>query len=199
MPAVLRSLARFAAPGFCFFWAAACGQDRPVATVNGEAISRAELAAQVRVFQSVRPGSADDAATRTQVLDQLVKQRLLLQAARREGLHKDPARQAAIAERRRSLRQELERSIADLQSQLDSLDSAVETRLLIDAYTQLKRPGLTVTAKDLRAAYELRTAREPLPPLESIRDQLLEQVIVDRLVEQARAGAAIKIEADALR
>lgn len=199
MPASLRPLARLVAPGFCFFWAAACGQSSTVASVNGEAITRAELAAQTRVYISVRPGSLDDDATRRQVLDQLIKQRLLVQAARKAGLDQDPARRDAIAKRREELRQELTRSIADQKAQLETLDQAVETKALIEAWSQRQRPGLTITARDLRDAYDLRAAREPLPPLASIRDQMLEQVILDRLVEQAAQGAEVKVETDALR
>jgi hypothetical protein len=199
MPASLRSLARFAAPGFCIFWALACSPSQDVASVNGHRITRAELERQVRVYLSVRPGSADDEAVRRQVLDQLVKQQLLVQAARKAGLDQDPGRQRQIDERRKGLRQELTRSIADLEAQLATLDQAVETKLLIEAYSQLRRPGLTVTAKDLQDAYDLRVRREPLPPLGSIRDQLLEQVILDRLVEEARRGAEIRISATAVQ
>jgi peptidyl-prolyl cis-trans isomerase C len=200
MTARLRSLARFAAPGFCFFWAVACGQSSAsVATVNGQSISRAELDRQTRVYLSVRPGLADDVSTRQQVLDQLIKQRLLAQAARAAGLDQDPGRQQQIQQRRESLRAELERSIADQQAQLAALDDAVETKALIDAYSQAKRGGITVTAKDLQAAYDLRARREPLPPLGQIRDQLLEQVILDRLVEDVRKKASVSVDAQALR
>lgn len=199
MPAVMRALARFAAPGFCIFWALGCSQGPAVATVNGEAIPRAELDRQVRVYLTVRPGSVDDAGTRQRVLDQLIKQRLLVQAARAQGLDKDPAEQRLIAQRRQSLRQELTRSIADQQAQLATLDQAVETKLLIDAYSQAQRPGVTVTAKDLQEAYQLRSQSEALPPLATIHDQLLDQVILDRLVERARRNAKIQIETGGLR
>lgn len=198
MTARLRSLARFAAPGFCFFWALSCSQSASVATVNGHAISRAELERQVRVYLSVRTGQSDGPETRRQVLDQLIKQRLLVQAAREAGLDKDPGRQQQVQARQRDLRQELERSIADLQAQLQSLDEAVETKALIDAYSQARRGGITITAKDLQAAYDLRKGREALPPLMSIRDQLLEQVILDRLVEQAQKKASVTIDAQNL-
>lgn len=193
MPASPRSLARYAAPGFFIFLAACGGQGGPVATVNGQPIPRAELERQVRVYLSVRPGAVDNEDTRRQVLDQLVKQEILVQAARAEGLDRDPGRRERVAERRKALREELERSIAGLQAQLEALDRAVETKALIEAYSQAHRRGVTVTPKDLATAYDLRAAREPLPPLESIRDQLLEQVVLDRLVEQAGRKANVRI------
>jgi hypothetical protein len=56
-----------------------------------------------------------------------------------------------------------------------------------------------VTAKDLQEAYELRAQREALPPLKAIRDQLLEQVLLDRLVEEARQGAQVQVKLEALK
>jgi hypothetical protein len=179
---------------------AACGkQGSAVATVNGEAISAAELKRQVRVFQSVRPGSADDLSTRQQVLDQLIKQRLLVQMARQAGLDKVPANLDAVAKRRASLRADLEKSIADAQAQLQGLDEAVEARTLIEALSQQRRTGMTITVKDLQAAYKTRVAVAPLPPFSQVRDQLLEQVILDRLVVEARRGAKIDLSPEKLR
>lgn len=175
----------------------ACGQGATVASVNGQAIDKAELERQLRVYLSVRQGQVDDANTRRQVLDQLIKQRLLVQAARAEGLDKDPGRETQLAEKRKALRAELNKSIADLQAQLAVLDDALETKALIDAYSEKHRGALTITAKDLQAAYELRAQREPLPPLASIREQMLEQVVLDRLVEQVRAKASISVDAKA--
>lgn len=200
MTAPLRSLARYAAPGFFVLGTLIAGCSRaPVAEVNGVAISRAELDRQVRVFLSVRPGAVDDDGTRRQVLDQLIKQSLLVQAARKDRLDQDPERQRLIAEKRKSLREELTKSIADQQAQLGTLDDAVETKVLIDAYSQTRRPGITVTAQDLKNAYDLRAQAGALPPLSSIRDQLLEQVLLDKLVEEVRHNADVKVHLDALR
>jgi hypothetical protein len=194
------SLARRAAAGAFLFSLAclvstACGpKNSTVATVNGESISSAELAAQVNVFKSIRPGVvADDATVQAQVLDQMIKQRLLVQMARAAGLDKDPANQALIVQRRKDLRSELEKNIADAQAQLQSLDAAVEARTLIEALSQARRVSMTVTAKDLEAAYKVRAQQAPLPPMAQVHDQLLEQVVLDRLVDQARQSAKIDI------
>jgi hypothetical protein len=203
MLARLASPARRAAAGaflFSLAWAAACGrQGEAVATVNGDRITLAELKRQVRVFQSVRPGSADDLGTRQQVLDQLIKQRLLVQMARQAGLDKVPANLEALKQRRASLRADLEKSIADAQAQLQGLDEAVEARTLIEALSQQKRTAMTISAQDLQAAYKARAAQAPLPPFSQVRDQLLEQVILDRLVEEARRGAKIDLSPEKLR
>lgn len=165
-----------------------------MATVNGESIRSSELKRQVRVFQSVRPGAVDDVGTRQLVLDQLIKQRLLVQAARQAGMDKDPKVLASVVERRQSLRTELEKSIADFQAQLASLDEAVEARTLIEAYSQVQRQKITVSDQDLQDAYKKEAAKgRPLPKLSQMHDQLLEQVILDRLVDQARAGAKVEV------
>jgi hypothetical protein len=197
------SLARRAAAGVFLFslaFAAACGnKDKAVvASVNGEDISSLELKAQVSVFRSIRPGAPDDQGTRQQVLDQMIKQRLLVQMARQAGLDKDPKNQGLIAQRRKDMRAELEKNIADAQAQLQSLDAAVEARTLIEALSQARRVSMTVTTKDLEAAYKLRAQQAPLPPLAQVHDQLLEQVILDRLVDEARRSAKIDIKQDAL-
>lgn len=170
-----------------------------MATVNGEAISAAELKRQVRVFQSVRPGAQDDEATRRTVLDQLIKQKLLVQAARKAGLGQDPRFQAGLDERKKALRAELEKTVADAQAQLSGLDQAVESRGLIEAYSQARRPALTITAKDLQDAYKARQAQGSLPPFAQVRDQLLEQLILDRLVDEARQGAKIDVNVEPLK
>lgn len=189
MPATLRSLARTAAPGFLFFLAA-CHR-APVATVNGQPITAAELDAQLRVYQSVQAAAPDDPATRRLVLDQMVKQALLVQAARRAGLDRDPALRAEVDARRGALRQQLKRRILDAQDQLATLDEAVEDKVLIDAYSRSQSPGVTVTAQDLREAYNLRAKTRPLPPFKDVRDQLLEQLVLERLVERERPHAVI--------
>jgi hypothetical protein len=197
MPALLRSLARSAAPGLLFFLAAC--QRPPVAVVNGRAIARAELDAQLRVFQSVRPAAQDDAATRGLVLDQLIRQELLVDAARRAGLDKDPALQAGVQQQRTELRQRLGQEIAGLQAQLALLDRSVEAKALVDAWSQSQRKDLTITVQDLRAAYAQRAKAGPLPPFQSVRDQLLDQLILDRLVERERAQAQIQVNPGALQ
>jgi hypothetical protein len=197
MPALLRSLARSAAPGLLFFLAAC--QRPPVAVVNGRAISRVELDAQLRVFQSVRPEALDDPATRRIVLEQLIRQQLLVSAARRAGLDQDPALKAAIQQQSAAARQRLGRELAGLQAQLTLLDQSVEAKVLVDAWSQSQRKAMTISAQDLRAAYAQRSAAGPLPPFQAVRDQLLDQMILDRLEQRERGQAQIQVNEGALQ
>lgn len=178
----------------------ACSPTDPVvASVNGEEIRYQELKRQVRVFLSVRSQAADDKETQRQVLDQVIKQRLLVQVARQAKLDKDPKVLLQIQERRQALRRELEKSIANAQAQLQGLDDAVEARTLIEALSQAERVSMTVTTKDLQAAYKNRASLGPLPPFSQVRDQILEQVVLDRLVDQARSHSRVDVKQDALR
>jgi ABC-type phosphate transport system auxiliary subunit len=197
MPALLRSLARTAAPGLLFFLAAC--RPSPVATVNGAAITRAELDAQVHVFQGMHPAVADGPELRRQVLDQLIKQALLAQAARRAGLDRDPGLQARVDAERAAARERLQRALRDAREQLAGLDASVERQALVQAWSQSQRGGLTITAQDLRAAYEQRARSQPLPPFGAVRDQLMEQLILDRLVERERPKADVSVAEGALR
>jgi len=197
MPASFRSLARRAAPGLLFFLAAC--QRPPVAVVNGRAISRAELNAELRVLQGVRPAAADDLATRRAVLDQLIRQELLADAARRAGLDKEPAFRSALEQRRGQVRQGLQRQISGLQAQLALADRSVETQALVDAWSQSQRPSLTVTVQDLQDAYKRRSRAGAMPPFQAVRDQLLDELILDRLVERERSTARIELNDGALQ
>jgi hypothetical protein len=191
MPAFLRSLARTAAPGLLFFLAAC--QPSPVATVNGVAIPRAELEAQLRVLKGMPGAAPDEAALRRQALDQLVQRALLLQAARRDGADKDPALQAQLKQRQQEARAQLERGIHEAQERLKTLDRDLEEQAVIEAWARRQSPGLTVTAQDLRQAYGLRAQRQPLPPFPAVRDQLMQQVIMERLLERERPHADIRL------
>lgn len=197
MPALLRSLARNAAPGLLFFLAAC--QPSPVATVNGRVVSAAELAAQVSVMQSGRPAGPGDASLRGQALDQLIQWTLLEQAAQRAGLDRDPDVEAAVKAQTVEQRARLEQALRDVRAQLKVVDESVRQRVLVEAWSRHERGGLTITAQDLRAAYDLRAQRQPLPPFAVVRDQLLEQLILEKLVQRERPHADVTIKAGALR
>ena len=197
MPAFLRSLARNAAPGLLFFLAAC--QPSPVATVNGQALTAAELEAQVSVLQGGRPAAPGDASLRGQALDQLIQWTLLEQAAQRAGLDRDPAVEAEVKAQTAQQRARLEQALHDVKAQLKVVDELARQRVLVQAWSERERGGLTITARDLRAAYDLRASRQPLPPFEAVRDQLLEQLILEKLVQRERPHADVVIEAGALR
>ena len=120
------------------------------------------------------------------------------QAARRAGLAQDPTLQAGVKEQRDLARQRLQRALRDAKERLAGLDASVEQQALVQAWSRSQRAGLTITAQDLREAYALRARKQPLPPFNAVRDQLLEQLILDRLVERERPHADVQVLSGAL-
>ena len=172
-----------------------CSGGAAVATVDGEAITRAELDRQVRVFLTVRPQMRDDEATRRQVLDQLVKQRLLVGQARKEGLDRAPGQAEAILKKRAQLRQELEQTISQAQAQLESLDQAVETRALIDAFSQARRKDLVVSDRRYAQAVGVLRAHAYLNGRAAVGEEdvpFLEHVLWRDPAERAQVRATIR-------
>jgi hypothetical protein len=180
------------------FFLAAC-RPSPVATVNGAAITRAELDAQVHVFQGMHPGVPDGPELRRQVLDQMIKLSLLEQAARRSGLAQDPALLASVQAQEAQARERLQTALRDAHERLAGLDAAVLQQALVQAWSRRQRAGITITAQDLHEAYDLRARSQPLPPFNALRDQLMEQLILDRLVERERPHADVQVSSGALR
>ena len=73
---------------------------KTVATVNGKKIGMKQFEQQTELLQALYPNQALDADTRRQVLEQMVKQELLVQAAEQRGLAADPTLTAQIEEER---------------------------------------------------------------------------------------------------
>src|SRR5687768_751066 len=131
--------AAFASLGYLAALAGCSDPGNEVARVGGEPISGVEYARQLRILKSIRPGSSLDEATRRQVLEQMAKQLLLSQEAKRAGLDADPAVQAAIRKQKEAVRLELEEAIANARAQLAQLDRAAEQKVLIERLLDQRR------------------------------------------------------------
>lgn len=75
------------------------GTDKPVATVNGKAISASLF--QQALQQALAQGRRDSAQLREQIVNQLVAGELFVQAAAKQGLDKDPQVLAIVEEAKR--------------------------------------------------------------------------------------------------
>lgn len=109
-----------------------------VATVGGEAITAAELRAEMERRGGSLPGQYQTLEQKRALLDEVVNRRVLAERARREGLEDDPVYRAAVE---RMLVQRLE-SV--------HLEPALE--------------ALTVSEEEIAAYYEARRATEYLTP-----------------------------------
>ena len=175
-----------------------CGRN-DVARINDETISLKEFERQLRILKSLRPETQDNQETRRQVLEQMVKQELLTVEAKASGLAEDSAVQEAIQKQKIAVMEELQANIKNAQAQLDQLDRAVEQKVLIDRLLEARRGSVSVSEAEITAAYEARKkqlAPVPAPALKQIRDQLLQQVILEKLVEQAKPKHRIELYPD---
>jgi hypothetical protein len=171
-----------------------CGEPK-VAKVGDETISLREFERQLRILKSLRPDTRADDMTRRQVLEQMVKQRLLTLEAKRLGLDKDMAVADSIRSQRQSVKDELLANIKNAQAQLDQLEVAVEQKVLIEKLLESKKASLPVTDLEVKKAYEARRAqaRGAEKPLAQIRAQLVQQVQLEKLVDAAKAGQVIEL------
>lgn len=132
-----------------------------VATVNGYQISGQSLMERLAIFELFFKQSMDDAATKTQILDQLVRERLILAEAEPAGIMVDPARVEGelmkfygALERQYSSRDELESTVRELGLTNDIITSFLQEFLLMQAVIEQQRTAVQVTDDEVRAFYE---------------------------------------------
>jgi hypothetical protein len=172
--------------------------DPPVARIDGDAIGAKEFARQLRILKSLRPDMVLDEAARRQVLENAVKQRLLSLEAKKAGLDREPGYAEALSKSRQEVRAELQETLKNAQAQLQQLERASETKLLLSRLAQSRRAALPVSEAEIQAAYKQLKERsgKDLAPLSKLRAQLSEQILLDKLVEQAKQGRRIEVYPD---
>jgi hypothetical protein len=176
-----------------------CGHDATVARINDETISVKDYERQLRILKSLRPDTKADEVTRRQVLEQMVKQQLLCDVAKQAGLDKDPSVLDAIKQQHQAVQDELLTNIKNAQAQLDQLDRAVEQKVLIEALLQSRKSSIAVSEAELKKAYDERKMQAGptgIPPMMQLRDQLLQQVQLEKLVEEAKPHFSIELYPD---
>jgi hypothetical protein len=170
---------------------------KTVATVNGKKIGMKQYEQQTQLLQALYPDQALDAQTRRQVLEQMVKQELLVQAAEQRGLAADPTLTAQIEEERIKYRQALERKMAGLKAQLGQVDEAVRSRSLIEALVKAEAAQHPVNPAEVKALYnKMKQQGLPVRSMAEEQGRITEQVMLDRLVDQAREKGAVDMNMD---
>ena len=171
-----------------------CGADGSiVARINSGSISLKEYERQLLILKSIRPETKLDEGTKRQLLEQMAKQELLTQEAKKAGLDLDPNVKAAMQSQHESVRKELETSILHARAQLDQLERAVEQKVLIERLLEARKGSIKVTDKELRRAYQSSHSQTPFKQVEG---QLRQQLLLEKLVEQVRPGAKIELFPD---
>jgi hypothetical protein len=170
---------------------------KTVATVNGKKIGMKQFEQQTELLQALYPNQALDADTRRQVLEQMVKQELLVQAAEQRGLAADPTLAAQIEEERIKYRQALERQMAGLKAQLAQVDEAVRSRSLIEALVKAEAAKSPVSPAEVKALYnKMKQQGLPVRSLDEEQGRITEQVMLDRLVDQAKEKGSVEMNMD---
>ncbi len=174
--------------------------DPSVAEIGGRSISVSDFKRQLRIYQSIRPEQVVNDELRRQVLEQVIRQELLADEARSLGLDKDPRFKETVAKRVAQLRLELKTAIENAQTQTEGLERAVETKALIDALVQARQGAITITAKELRETFakqKLANGAQETRSFEQVRDSLMQQMILEKLVAEAgkRVPVAVHVEA----
>jgi hypothetical protein len=173
-----------------------CAKNEAVARINGKKISLEQFDQQLRILKILRPDTIVNDATRTEVLDQMVKQQILTQEAKNSGLDLDTATQAAMRKQREDVRQDLLESIKDAKAQLAALDQAVEEKILVDRLLNARKDSVEVSEDEIKKAY-IDYQREMAPraatPLSQVRDQLRQRVMLEKLFEAAKPHNQIEL------
>jgi len=162
----------------------------PVATVNGEEISNADFTTQLTQTLAVQGVNAAtlDGETLTmiqgQILDSLISQELLKQAALASGVE---VADAEIDNEINSIKGQFEdeatyeQALAGQGLTENELRAQVAVNLSVEPYLEqtLDLASITATQEEIDQAYQAVAAQQEVPPLEEVRTQV-EQLVVQQ-------------------
>lgn len=132
-----------------------------VAAVNGDTISDKDLTNRMRIYELFFKQPITDSATRAQLLDQMIRERLILSEAIPMGVQVDQAkvegemaRFFAALEGQYSDRAEIDAKVAQLQLTHDDIAAFLGDFLLAQAVVEKKKAAVELTDDEVRAFYE---------------------------------------------
>jgi parvulin-like peptidyl-prolyl isomerase len=170
-------------------------QSDVAATVNGKEITQKDLDFQYKLL----PDSYKDAFSREQVLEQIIDEELVVQAAKRDGV---TVTEQDIQERVQAIMLENDLTANDLQENLDGLnitqeqfENLIRRQLTIDRY--FNQTFIISTPDDaiLEAMYNASRAQYAIPEHVTVRHVLISQqrdesaLIAKEVYDAARNGA----------
>ena len=174
-------------------------QKKTLARVNDAAITTEDFDAQLRVLKTVRPNQKFDQAVLDQLLDQMVKQELLVQEAEKRGYANNAELMSQIDAQRKALRTELENKIADAQAQLHQLDRAIRSKALIEHLLRDFAKGVKPDDKRIKAYYKEQSEKgHKLPPYDQVKGKIAEQLTLDQLVNEVQGDYTIVVDQEML-
>lgn len=163
-------------------------------TVNEDPITTKDLAFQYNLL----PQSYRDTFTKEQVLEQIIDEQLVVQAARRESMD---VSQQTVHERIQEIIkdsgitiQELEENLATHNMTQETFERLIERQLLIDAYTEAVIIPANIDDAIARAAYDASKSSFAVPEQVTVRHVLIAAqrtdaaVLAKRIYDDAVAG-----------
>lgn len=163
-------------------------------TVNDDSITTNDLAFQYNLL----PQSYRDTFTKDQVLEQIIDEQLVVQAAKRDGM---TVSQQTVHERIQEIIQgsgitiqELEENLATHNMTQETFERLIERQLLIDAYTELVIVPANIDDAIARVAYDASKSSFAVPEQVTVRHVLIAAqrtdaaVLAKRIYDDAVAG-----------
>jgi hypothetical protein len=179
---------------FLFWGLQGCGEGNAVARVNGAVISLEQLDRQVLIYTGFWPELEVNENLKIQLLQQMIKQELLVQEAIRRGFDQETETAQKIKEKLLSSRQELLENITRMQAQLDQLEKATQASILIDRLL-LETSGQVSASKDeIKELYQSKQkAGQKLGELKEVEARLDKEIRVEKLVANLHTGAKVEV------
>lgn len=179
-----------------------------VATVNGEAISKTEFDRHFEQDSRGIDSKNTEAMSqlKTQVMDEMIGNRLLVQAASKAGIkaaEEDIDSQVSLIEQQAGGKETFLARLSELGIDESKFRTDVENQIIIQEYLlkNINPESITVTDEEISSLYEkVNSVQDNLPPLSEVKQQIAEQIkfekqqeLADNLVKSLRDKADIKI------
>lgn len=168
------------------------GGGKVLATVNKAKITVSDFEQQVTALQSMRNDVPLDDGAKRQLLEQMVKQELLVQTAGDLGLDKKPEVQEKIVASRKAFHEQLEAKIESAKAQLKHMDKDIRSNIMIEELLKLKSSESAVNESEAKGFYDnLKKVSKELPPYAKVADRIKQQLLLEKLVAQAKEKAVV--------
>lgn len=184
-----------------------------IAVVNGQRITRSEYDMRYKQFAAsvvAQGGSATStemqSAIKQQVIDNLVSETLLLQAARKEGIK---ANETVVNDQLSQSKKQFpddagyKKALVDKGLTEDTYKASLTRNNIIQQYLKahVNISSATATDAEVKALYDQVTAtNKTIPPLDQVRTEVenqivnqKQQVLVNNFIEQLKASSTIEI------
>ena len=178
------------------------------AEVNGEAISKTEFDRHFEQdSRGIDPKNTKAVSQlKTQVMDEMIGNKLLVQAASKAGIKatkEDIDAQISLIEQQAGGKETFLARLAELEIDESKLRLDIGNQIMIQEYLlkNIDLESIIVTDEEISSLYEkVNSVQDNLPPLSEIKQQITEQIkfekqqeLADSLVKSLRNEADIKI------